>query len=104
MAKKKIKLFNKVFIFIVSLVFIIVFVRQFGSLQKAIQTLSRGSLVFLAAILLIQIVGIINKGAFYYSLYEFFGARDSMRRLTYLNIAANFLNLAAPSGGVSGLA
>jgi len=103
MIKKRAKLLNKLLLFIVSIVFIVVFVRQFGSLSRAAETLSRGSWVFLVAILLIQIVGIINKGSFYSSLYEFFGVNDSIKRLTYLAVASNFLNLAAPAGGLTGI-
>lgn len=104
MSKKNLKIYNKLFFFAVSVVFIIVFVRQFGSISEAIETLSRGSWLFLAAIIVIQFVGIVNRGAFYHSLYEFFSVKDSLKKLTYLSVASNFLNLAAPAGGLSGMA
>ncbi len=104
MPKKNRKSLNKVVLLIISIVFIIVFVRQFGNLSEAIETLAKGNLLFLVAIFLIQFVGIINRGGFYYTLYDFFGVKDSVRRLTLLSVASNFLNLAAPAAGLSGIA
>ncbi len=103
MPPKKIKIFNKIFFLGVSVIFIFVFVRQFGSISIALETLSQGSWIFLAAIVVIQFVGIVNRGAFYHSLYDFFSVKDSLKKLTYLSVASNFLNLAAPSGGLSGM-
>jgi len=88
----------------VSIVFIIVFVLKFGTLQDAIETLSHGSIYFLGAALLIQLLGIINKGAYYQALYDYFGARDKLKKWVILTASANFVNLIAPTGGLSGMA
>jgi len=88
----------------VSIVFIIVFVKKFGTLQDAAETLAHGSIYFLLAAFIIQLLAIINKGAFYQSIYEYFGARDKLKKWVVLSLASNFINLIAPAGGLSGMA
>ena len=89
---------------VVSVLFILFFVRRFGEISNAVETLSRGSWFFLIAIAALMALSIVNRGAFYHALYDYFGAKDSLKRLVTLSLASNFLNLAAPTGGVSGAA
>jgi len=98
------KVFYQSLFFILAIVFIIVFVKQFGKLSQAILTLSQGSWYFLIAIAGIQILGIANRGALYHSLYDFFGSRESLKRLILLTLTSNFVNLVAPAAGFSGMA
>jgi uncharacterized protein (TIRG00374 family) len=104
MSIKTKKILNKFFILAVSIVFIVVFVNKFGDFSRAIETLSKGSWVFLLAIVLIQALAIFNRGAFYQSLYDFFSVKDSLKRLVLVSMASNFLNLAVPTAGLSGIA
>lgn len=101
--KKKAYLY-KGFLLLASGVFIYLLFKQFGSLSDAASFLSQGSWYFVLAVLGIQILAIVNRGAFYQTLYEFFGTKDSLKRLVKLSLSSNFLNLAAPSGGLSGIA
>jgi len=94
----------KILWFAVSIVFIVILVKQFGKLSTAVETLSQGAWYFLVAVLVIQAIGIINKGAFYWSLYEFFSIKEDLRRMVILSLSSNFINLTAPSGGLAGLA
>lgn len=98
------KVFYQLIFFVLAIIFIIVFIRQFGKLSLAAQTLSQGSWYFLIAIAGIQVLGIANRGALYHSLYDFFGSKDSLKRLILLSLASNFVNLAAPAAGFSGMA
>ena len=106
--KKKIfknkKVFYQLLFFVLAIVFIVVFIKQFGKLSLAAQTLSQGSWYFLIAIAGIQILGIANRGALYNSLYDFFGSKNSLKRLILLTLTSNFVNLAAPAAGFSGMA
>lgn len=104
MNNKSKTILNKTLILAVSIIFIVVFVYKFGDFSKAIEMLSGGSWFFMVAIILIQALAIINRGAFYQSLYDFFSVKDTLKRLTLLSMASNFLNLAAPTAGLSGIA
>ncbi|MCX6809919.1 MAG: lysylphosphatidylglycerol synthase transmembrane domain-containing protein [Candidatus Berkelbacteria bacterium] len=104
MAKKNKVFFYRALLLIVSIVFIVILFKQFGTIQKAIEVFSQGSWYFIFAIIAIQVLGIVNKGAFYQTLYDYFGAKDSLKRLITLSLAANFINLAAPTAGLSGMA
>jgi len=98
------KFIYKGLLVLASVAFIFIFFKQFGSITNAIETLSKGSWYFLIAVLALVALAAFNRGALYHSLYEFFGANDSLKRLIILSLAANFVNLAAPTGGISGMA
>jgi hypothetical protein len=104
MATRTKKYLYQLLFFIISVVFIIFFIRQFGQISEAVNTLAGGVWYFLIAVIALVALGIVNRGAYYHSLYGYFGAQDSLRRLTILSLSSNFLNLAAPSGGASGAA
>lgn len=95
---------SQIFLLVVSLLFIIVFIFKFGELSNALELLATGSWFFLAAAVGLQILSIVNKGAFYHSIYDYFGGSDTLKRLTVLAVAANFVNLVAPTAGLSGMA
>ncbi|OQA52978.1 MAG: hypothetical protein BWY43_00266 [candidate division WS2 bacterium ADurb.Bin280] len=88
---------------LISIVFIIVFVFKFSELSNTVELLMSGSVFFLLCVIALQVLSIINRGALYHSVYDYFGARDTLRRLTYLSLSSNFINLVAPAGGLSGM-
>jgi len=98
------KILYQIVFFGISVVFVYILVRQFGKLTDVVETLAKGAWYLLIAVIGIQAIGIINKGAFYHSLYDYFGVKDSLRRLITLTMASNFINLATPSAGLSGAA
>lgn len=69
-----------------------------------LETLSQVSWYFILAILALQVLGIINRGAFYHALYDFFGVRDNLGRFILLSLSSSFANLAVPTAGISGMA
>jgi len=99
----KSKIYRIVFLAI-SIVFIVVFLKKFGTLQSAFETLLHGSVYFLGAALLIQLLAIINRSAYYQSLYDYFGAKENLKKWIILTLSSNFVNLIAPSAGLSGMA
>jgi hypothetical protein len=100
--KKKAYIY-KILFFAISVVFIIVFLRRLGELSKLLETLAQISWYFILAILALQVLGIVNRGAFYHSLYDFFGVRDNLRRFVLLSLSSSFANLAVPTAGASGV-
>ncbi len=104
MATKKAAQVYKILLLLVSVIFIYIIFRQLGDLRRAVETLSKGSWYFILPVIGIQILAIVNKGALYQTLYDFFKVKDSLWRHIRMQLAANFLNLAAPAGGLSGMA
>lgn len=103
MATKKTALLYKTFLLIASVVFIVLILRQLGTLTRAVQIFSEGSWYFILPVIGIQFLALINRGAFYQTLYDYFGVKDQLWRMTKMYLASNFLNLAAPTGGLSGM-
>lgn len=101
---KKKKIVSQLLFLAVSVAFIVVFIYKFSELSDTIRLLSTGSWIFLLAVIGLQVLSIFNKGALYHSVYDFFGARDTLRRLTLLALSSNFVNLVAPTAGLSGMA
>lgn len=95
---------SQVVLLAVSVLFIVIFILKFGELSNAIELFSKGLWFFFIAVVGLQILSIINKGALYHSIYDYFGARDTLKRLTLLSVASNFVNLVAPTAGLSGMA
>jgi len=102
-SRKKAYIYKAVF-FLASVVFIVIFLRRLGEISKLIETLAQISWYFIVAILILEALAIINRGAYYHALYDFFGIRDKLRRFILLALSSNFANLAIPSAGLSGVA
>lgn len=94
----------QILFFILSIVFIYIFLTKFGEIKSAILTLSGGIWYFIIASLILQGIAIYNRGALFHSLYDYFSVKDTLARFVKIALASNFLNLAAPSGGFSGIA
>jgi len=104
MASKKTAFIYKILLLLASVVFIILILRQLGTINNTIEIFSQGSWYFLLPVIGIQLLAIINKGAFYQTLYDYFRIKENLWRLIKMSLASNFINLAAPTGGLSGMA
>jgi hypothetical protein len=104
MAKRQIAQIYRTILLILSVIFIYLIFKQFGDLARAVTTLSLGSWYFILPVAGIQVLAIVNKGAFYQTLYDYFNVKDTLWHHIKMSLAANFLNLAAPTGGLSGMA
>ncbi|MFZ5912217.1 MAG: lysylphosphatidylglycerol synthase transmembrane domain-containing protein [Chloroflexota bacterium] len=77
---------------------------SFGELEKIAETLEQGNLWFLALALAIEFGWFVILGRTFQSIYRLLGLTEGTRHLTLVAMAANFVNVVAPSAGVGGIA
>ena len=77
---------------------------SFSELERIVATLRHGNLWFLGLALALEFGWFIILGLTFQSIYFLLGLRDEVRRLTLVAVAANFINVVAPSAGVGGVA
>ena len=75
-----------------------------GELETILETLQRGNVGFILLAILIQFLWFYAVGLVYRSLYQILDMEESAHRLSLLSVASNFVNIVAPTVGVSGLA
>jgi glycosyltransferase 2 family protein len=93
------------FILALALLLGVVFViGKFGEVQAIAETLQRGDWRYLALAFFVQSGWLINLAFSYRTIYRALDINESAIRLLPLATAANFLNIVAPSGGMSGMA
>jgi hypothetical protein len=92
-----------IFAIIILLAFIFV-IGRFTELQSIVDVLQRGNLWFIILALSIEVVWTFNCGASFRSIYRGMGIEERVGTLSLIVLAANFVNIVAPSGGVSGMA
>ena len=79
-------------------------ISQFGRLEEFAAVIQRGQPIWIGLAFLVQGTWLVNQAVQYRATYRVLGMRRSARALLPLVLAANFLNVAAPSGGASGIA
>ncbi len=89
------------FILFLGFVFVIA---KLAEIQDIAETLKRGIWWFLLLALMVEFLWVINCGASFRSIYRAMGIEEQLGTLSLIVSAANFVNVVAPSGGVSGLA
>lgn len=77
---------------------------SFGELESIVQTLQYGNLWFLLLAVLIQVGWFLMMGLIYQSLYHVLNMQESVSRLALLSASATFVNIVAPTIGMSGMA
>lgn len=77
---------------------------SFSELESIVQTLRQGNIAVILLALLIQLAWFFTMGLTYRSLYHMLGMQDSIFRLSLLSAAATFVNIVAPTVGMSGMA
>ena len=77
---------------------------SFGELQTIMKTLEQGIIWFVLLAILIQFGWFIVSGLTYHSLYQALGLTTTVARLSLMAVAANFVNIVAPSAGMGGMA
>lgn len=75
-----------------------------AELNKVLEVLQRGNLVFLGIAVLVEGVWIYNLGTFFQSVYKALGIQEKRLYMIRLVSAAYFLSVAAPSAGLSAMA
>jgi len=77
---------------------------SFGEVQTILETLQKGNFWFVLLGLCIQFTWFIVAGLTYLSLYRVLGLNGSIAKLSLMAVAANFVNIVAPSAGMGGMA
>lgn len=77
---------------------------SFGELQTIMETLRKGNVWFVLLAILIQTGWFIVAGLTYLSLYRVLGLNGALMKLSLMAVAANFVNIVAPSAGMGGMA
>ena len=77
---------------------------SFGELESIVQTLQHGNIWFILLAILIELAWFLMMGLIYRSLYRVLGMDESLTRLSLLSAAATFVNIVAPTIGMSGMA
>ena len=93
------------FIFIVVLFLGVAFIYlSFSELESILRTLRYGNLWFLLLAVMIELTWFLVMGLVYRSLYDVLGMQESIYRLALLSASATFVNIVAPTIGMSGMA
>lgn len=92
-----------IFILVVFLGAAFVFL-SFGELESILETLQQGNIWFILLAILIQLMWFLMMGLIYQSLYHVLDMQESVYRLSLLSASATFVNIIAPTIGMSGMA
>lgn len=93
------------FILAIALLLGIIFLfSRFTEIQNVVATLQRGVIWFILAGILIEAIWYINCAASYRYIYQSLGMEEKLSRLLLLSIGAYFVNVVAPTVGMSGIA
>ena len=77
---------------------------SFGELESILETLQQGNIWFILLAVLIQFAWFFMMGMIYQSLYHVLDMQESVFRLALLSASATFVNIVAPTIGMSGMA
>lgn len=77
---------------------------RFTEVSAVLETMQRGNLFWLGLAALVQFAWLVNTALAFRSTYRLVGMKATLGQLLPLVIAGSFLNVVAPSGGVSGIA
>lgn len=95
----------KKFIFVVILFLgMAVIVLSFGELEKISETLQKAHMRWIFAALGLEGLWMVNIGLTYQAIYRLLGIEESRIRLILAAAASNFVNIVAPTAGMSGIA
>ena len=89
---------------IILLLAIYVVISRFTEVQQVFDTLRGGQVAWLLLALLAQLAWLVNTAMLYKAIYRLLGMPGRLAQLLPLAVTSNFFNIAAPSGGVGGMA
>jgi len=79
-------------------------ISRFTEVQQIVQTIQLGNWWWLGLGLLLQFGWLMNVALLYRAVYRLLGMDGSLTQLLPLAVTSNFVNTAAPTGGVGGMA
>ena len=77
---------------------------SFGELETTLATLQKAHLRYMVLAIALEALWMVNVGLTYKSIYHLLGIEESRDRLTLVAAASNFINIVAPTAGMSGIA
>jgi uncharacterized protein (TIRG00374 family) len=77
---------------------------SFGELESILETIQRGNLWFVLFAIFLQFGWFVVLGLTYLALYRVLGLDGNVYKFSLMAAAANFVNIIAPSAGMSGTA
>src|SRR5688572_5335907 len=77
---------------------------SFGELESILETLQQANICFILLAILIQFGWFLMMGLIYRSLYHVLNMDESFTRLSLLSASATFVNIVAPTIGMSHMA
>jgi uncharacterized protein (TIRG00374 family) len=89
---------------LILLLAVYILISRLTEVQEVAETLREGSLLWLGLALLLQLGWLGNIALMYQAIYRLLGMPGSLWQLLPLAVTSNFINTAAPSGGVGGMA
>ena len=95
---------RKIVFAIVIFLAIALIILSFGELETILRTLQHAHTRYLILALVLQGAWFLVSGQTCRVIYHILGLKDSLRVLTLLSAAANFVNVVTPSGGMGGFA
>jgi uncharacterized protein (TIRG00374 family) len=86
-------------------VLVVVFLlTRFTELNQIVSILSKSNWMYVGLAIIFEILWLVNLGFTYQSIYNLLGLRSAKQRMVALTASANFVNIVAPSAGMSGFA
>jgi uncharacterized protein (TIRG00374 family) len=95
---------RKLFVILVLFLAASLVILSFSELRTLVETLRHAHWMFLLLGILLECVFVWLEGVIFWSLYRLVGLKDSPWRLFLIAVAANFVNIVAPSAGIGWVA
>jgi uncharacterized protein (TIRG00374 family) len=77
---------------------------SFSELKTIVATVQHAQLIYFLLAILIQLFWFVTTGRMYHSIFHLLGVHESPLSLSRIAIAANFVNVVAPTAGMGGVA
>lgn len=95
---------RKLLLAIILMVGVVFVLTRFAEVQNIAVTLQRGKWYFILLGIVAQAAFLIVAGASYRSIYRLLGMEENLLHMVTLAASATFVNIIAPTGGMSGIA
>lgn len=99
-----IHLMKKFTVLIILFLGMAVVVLSFGELESIVATLQKAHMRWMILAIALEVLWMVNVGMTYKSIYHLLGIEENRDRLTLVAVASSFMNIIAPTAGVSGIA
>jgi len=95
---------KKIIFIVILFLGVVVVAFSFSELETTLLTLQKAHLTFFLIGILIQIVWFISIGRMYQSIFHLLDVHEDVPTLSRIAVAANFINIVAPTAGAGGVA